>query len=233
MTGYDQLATDLGIDLSNPMDALARDLVAADHRFLDRLIERRQQANLSEADVAELMGCTEDEVKEFEVFTADPPLSQIRRYAIAIGAKYSHDVESPAGTPPMTRTVDVPRWRVSLEGDPVQPEGDVIESIATRLPRFWSIGRPPIAPSTDALIRAVLAHNADSLGWSALRPPNILSNPVGLRFLYATNTANWCKVLWAHGDRTREPAPEGAAVGPPAAIVTGSRHVRAEAGSAT
>lgn len=101
MTGYDELAADLGIDLSNPIDALARDLVFADHRLLDRLVERRRQANLSEADVARLMGCTEDEVKEFETFTADPPLSVIRRYALAVGAKYTHSVTDPSASEPV------------------------------------------------------------------------------------------------------------------------------------
>lgn len=43
------------------------------------------------ADVAEILGCTAEQVARFED-DPDPHLSMLRRYALAVGATYSHKV---------------------------------------------------------------------------------------------------------------------------------------------
>lgn len=88
----DDLDEQLGIDRSNPLDRLAAGLVESDYAMLDSLVELRKKRGMSEFDVAERMGYTEVAVRAFEASNADPRLSTIRRYAMAIGAVIQHEV---------------------------------------------------------------------------------------------------------------------------------------------
>ncbi|MEU1954036.1 helix-turn-helix domain-containing protein [Nocardia rhamnosiphila] len=90
---YEDLAAQLGIDLSEPTDALARDLIEADDQLLEDLVRLRKQSGLRPAEVARRMGRDRSAVTQFEKLTADPRLSTIRRYALAVGARITHRVE--------------------------------------------------------------------------------------------------------------------------------------------
>jgi hypothetical protein len=109
MSTFDDLERALGIDMSDPREVLARDLVEADHELLEELVRLRKNVlAIPAARVAERMGRDRAVVTNFEKLTADPHLSTIRRYALAIGAKITHHVEliaPPTSAPPRRETV--------------------------------------------------------------------------------------------------------------------------------
>lgn len=67
-----------------------------------QLIELRKRHGLSQDTVAERMGVTQSAVSQFERYDANPTLSTIRRYAMAVGARLRteviDDVEDQAGS---------------------------------------------------------------------------------------------------------------------------------------
>jgi predicted transcriptional regulator len=64
-----------------------------DTKFLLELVQARIMAGLTQGDVAKAWGVPVDWIEEFERFgTYDPRLSEIRRYAAAIGAQFQHRV---------------------------------------------------------------------------------------------------------------------------------------------
>lgn len=85
-------------DSPDPVDALAdlarlaETLVDADDAFIRDLRDRRIAAGLSTTVVAERMGVSTDTVEVIERYDSNPTLSQLRRYALAIGIAYSHTV---------------------------------------------------------------------------------------------------------------------------------------------
>lgn len=88
----DNLAELLGIDYSDPLNRLARDLTHADHLLIADLVLIRKGAALTQADVAERMGTTPAKVAALENVDSDPRLSTLRRYALAVGATVKHHV---------------------------------------------------------------------------------------------------------------------------------------------
>lgn len=86
------LADILGIDLSDPQQALAADLVEADRELLQDLVRLRKELDLRQQDVADRLGVSQPTVQAFERLGNDPRLSTIRRYALAIGAVVTHTV---------------------------------------------------------------------------------------------------------------------------------------------
>ena len=87
----DDLDRLLGIT-GTPLELLARDLVAADNRLLDDLVEARVAAGLTRADLADRLDWTEEAVARVEAGERDPRLSTLRRYALAVGARIEHSV---------------------------------------------------------------------------------------------------------------------------------------------
>jgi transcriptional regulator with XRE-family HTH domain len=88
--------------MSDPIDvqlirARAKVLARGDRQMRKELIQLRREAGLTQAAVAELMGCTQQAVQKLERYDADPKLSTLRRYANAIGALVSHAVEADRG----------------------------------------------------------------------------------------------------------------------------------------
>lgn len=83
----------LGIDDIDPLDKLADRLVSSDSDFINKLIAWREERDLTQAEVAERMGVSEAEVKEFEHYDSNPTLNLIRRYALSIGVMVHHHVE--------------------------------------------------------------------------------------------------------------------------------------------
>lgn len=86
----------LGIDLADPLQNLACLLVASDDSLMTALREHRLlRTTLSVAEVARRMGTKPSAVMALELPGADPKLSTVRRYALAIGALVKHEVTTP------------------------------------------------------------------------------------------------------------------------------------------
>lgn len=82
----------LGIDLSDPQQRLAQELVAADDRLLAELTELREKSGQSQEEIGKRMGVGQSAVARIESGDRDPRLSTIRRYAHAVGAVVTHTV---------------------------------------------------------------------------------------------------------------------------------------------
>lgn len=90
----------LGIDTEDPIQALAIKLVDSDHRLLRRLVELRKAKGLTQGEVGRRMGVTQAAVSTFERLEADPHLSTVRRYALAVQALIEHSVTDSTARPP-------------------------------------------------------------------------------------------------------------------------------------
>lgn len=66
---------------------LAEIQIGRDYQFMRSLVTHRQKKNLTVEDVAVRMGMTVESVEEFEREGYDPSLSEIRRYAHAVGVR--------------------------------------------------------------------------------------------------------------------------------------------------
>lgn len=75
----------------------ATKLAENDFKLVQDLIQLRIDKGLSQADVAEALGISQQAVSRFERMDADPRLSTIRQYAHAIEALVWHAVESDEG----------------------------------------------------------------------------------------------------------------------------------------
>jgi ribosome-binding protein aMBF1 (putative translation factor) len=95
MTEIKPLAEILGIDPESPIQALAYELARGDYEFQFELIQRRKAAGIPRKVLAERLGVTIKWVDEFEAYWHDPKLSEIRRYALAIGVNVQHKITDP------------------------------------------------------------------------------------------------------------------------------------------
>lgn len=75
------------------LDDLADDLVESHDRLLKSLIALRKSHRLTQEAVAERMSVSQPTVAAFERYDANPTLSTIRRYALAVGASIEHKVD--------------------------------------------------------------------------------------------------------------------------------------------
>lgn len=75
------------------LEQLADSLIESDDQLLKSLISMRKKHNLTQDVVAERMGVSQPTVAAFERYDANPTLSSIRRYALAVGANVQHQVE--------------------------------------------------------------------------------------------------------------------------------------------
>lgn len=74
------------------VQARAKALASEDRAMRNALIALRREAGLTQKEVAEFMGCSQQAVHKLERYDADPKLSTLRRYANAVGAMVSHRV---------------------------------------------------------------------------------------------------------------------------------------------
>ena len=75
----------LGLDPVSP-EVLRADLLAEnDQQLLDALVQVRRERGFTQAQVAESMGVKQTTIADFEAYDSNPTLSQIRRYAHAVG----------------------------------------------------------------------------------------------------------------------------------------------------
>ena len=81
----------LGIDRADPVQQLADDLVQEDDRLLAELVSLRRNT-MTQREVADRLGISRPAVAAFERYDADPRLSTVRRYALAVRAHVAHTV---------------------------------------------------------------------------------------------------------------------------------------------
>ena len=67
------------------VDALIEHNIASTVKLMEGLTDTRLKHGLSVSDVATILGWSTEKVCEFEAYYSDPTLSEIRRYASAIG----------------------------------------------------------------------------------------------------------------------------------------------------
>jgi transcriptional regulator with XRE-family HTH domain len=91
-TVRDEIDDLLGIDTDDPTQRLALDLVAADRELLRRLVDLRKMRRVTQEEVGRRMGVTQPAVAAFERPDADPKLSTLRRYALALDVLVTHVV---------------------------------------------------------------------------------------------------------------------------------------------
>ncbi len=85
---------DVNYEAAEALAARAEALVAADEGLLGDLVARRRELGLTQELVAERMGVSQSAVSQFERYDANPRLSTVRRYALAVGARIVHVVTS-------------------------------------------------------------------------------------------------------------------------------------------
>ncbi|MFE2995025.1 helix-turn-helix domain-containing protein [Nocardia sp. NPDC059246] len=134
-TNHD-LESQLGIDMNDPRNALARDLVEADDELLEELVRLRRASKMSQADVARAMGRDRAAVSNFEKLTADPHLSTIRRYALAIGARITHRVEPVSECKPQAAEMDI-AWAAPSAAFLGSAVASVLSAAATERATRW------------------------------------------------------------------------------------------------
>lgn len=82
-----------GLDPDSADYRLREALAREDSDFLEQLVQMRKDKGLTQQSVAERMHRDKSAVSNFERLSSDPHLSTIRRYAAAIGACISHQVQ--------------------------------------------------------------------------------------------------------------------------------------------
>jgi transcriptional regulator with XRE-family HTH domain len=83
----------------NKLVAEAANLLEAEYQLMSSLKALRKKRGISQAVVAHRMGVTQPAVAAFEHYDANPRMSSIRRYALAIGAQLSITVTETAIDP--------------------------------------------------------------------------------------------------------------------------------------
>lgn len=78
---------------ASQLEELADSLVESHDQLLENLVSLRKSHGLTQSDVAVRMGVSQPTVASFERYDANPTLSTIRRYALAVGASIDHVVE--------------------------------------------------------------------------------------------------------------------------------------------
>lgn len=76
----------------NPVRARARVLARENREMRSALVRVRRDAGLTQQDVADRMGVSQQAVHKLERYDADPKLSTLERYANAVGALIHHRV---------------------------------------------------------------------------------------------------------------------------------------------
>lgn len=75
----------------------AKILLRQDQNMKAELIELRQKAGLTQLQIAEIIGVSQQAIQKLERYDSDPKMSTLRRYANAVGAIVSHKVDKDIG----------------------------------------------------------------------------------------------------------------------------------------
>jgi transcriptional regulator with XRE-family HTH domain len=98
--------------VSNDVEAIrarAGDLARTYEDFKAALVEMRERHGLTQAQVGERLGISQEAVSKFESYDSNPTLASIRRYALAIDARLRLEVIDDA-TPDTPSTTATGRW---------------------------------------------------------------------------------------------------------------------------
>lgn len=98
----------------------ARAVVRSTREFMEELVQVRRDSKLRQEDVAERMAVSQPTVAAIERYDANPTLSTIERYAIAVGARLvlrARDERGGDWTATSTHALHVPR----SAADPARP----------------------------------------------------------------------------------------------------------------
>lgn len=77
--------------------ARAKVLAREDRELKAELIRIRQESGLTQKELADIMGVTQQAIHKLERYDSDPKASTLRRYANALGAFYEHQVHKDQG----------------------------------------------------------------------------------------------------------------------------------------
>lgn len=83
------------------LERLAASLVANHRELLAALVRQRKDHDLSQDEVAKRMGVSQPAVSAFERYDANPTLSTLRRYALAVNARLTDIVSDDCETHPV------------------------------------------------------------------------------------------------------------------------------------
>ena len=70
----------------------AKELIQGQRVLLNGLVQARKDRGMTQDDVAAAMGITQSAVAQFEHYDSNPTLGTIRRYAMAVGADVTFNV---------------------------------------------------------------------------------------------------------------------------------------------
>lgn len=82
---------------STRVRARSQILARADREMKANLVRVRRDAGLTQKDVADILGVTQQAVQKLERYDSDPKLSTLSRYANAVGAIVDHSVSKDVG----------------------------------------------------------------------------------------------------------------------------------------
>jgi transcriptional regulator with XRE-family HTH domain len=91
--------------------ARARLLARSDRQLKMDLVAQRRRAGMTQKQVAELLGISQQAITKLERYDSDPKLSSLRRYANAVGAIVEHRVTPDRGQ--SARLAASSRWEPS------------------------------------------------------------------------------------------------------------------------
>ena len=92
--------------------ARAKVLAREDRAMKTELIKLRREAGLTQKQVAEIIGVSQQAINKLERYDSDPKLSTLRRYANAVGALVAHNVVPDVGQ--SIWLAAAPRWDASF-----------------------------------------------------------------------------------------------------------------------
>lgn len=149
----------LGINDSDPVQQLADELVQEDDRLLSELVELRRKT-MTQQEVADRLGISRPAVAAFERYNADPRLSTVRRYALAVRAHVGHTV-----TPEDQRRESVydrilPRVRRDRSADWVGFTTTLVDHLASRDYLKTVVLDVAYLDAKDASMPSIRSHNA-------------------------------------------------------------------------
>ena len=101
------------------LEKLAEELSANHRHFMTSLVNARNRAGLTQAEVAFRMGVSQASVSQFERYDSNPTLATIRRYALAVGVGLRDDVLYSLG---QNDWRELAQWRLTEREDSLDPE---------------------------------------------------------------------------------------------------------------
>ncbi|GAA0422523.1 helix-turn-helix domain-containing protein [Leifsonia naganoensis] len=112
------------------LEHIADSLVDSHDKLMEDLVAMRKRHALTQGTVAERMGVSQPTVAAFERYDANPTLSTLRRYALAVGATIEHRVIDECGESDdaraFARVVDNAGWVMSQPFDWEWSSGHVV-----------------------------------------------------------------------------------------------------------